>query len=79
MDPDGLHRPSRICKATLLKSFRKVAKEMEIVDLASLPTYHEAKAHAEDYQNVKQQVYAQLSLQDFGKWSRKRVADIFAS
>ncbi|XP_077174660.1 adenosine deaminase domain-containing protein 2-like [Paroedura picta] len=79
MNPDGPCRPSRICKAAMLKSFRKVAKEMKRGDIASVATYHEAKVQAEAYQNVKQQVYAQLSLQDFGKWSQKRLVDIFAS
>ncbi|XP_060113770.1 adenosine deaminase domain-containing protein 2 [Heteronotia binoei] len=78
-NPDSLCRPSRLCKAAMLKSFRKVAKEMDRGDLASMATYHQTKVQAEAYQNVKQQVYAQLSLQDFSRWSQKRLVDIFAS
>ncbi|XP_054854939.1 adenosine deaminase domain-containing protein 2 [Eublepharis macularius] len=79
VSPEGLYRPSRLCKAAMLKSFRKVAKGMNREDLPILATYHEAKVQAEAYQKVKQQVYAQLSLQDFGRWSQKRLVDMFAS
>nr|XP_056701718.1 adenosine deaminase domain-containing protein 2 [Euleptes europaea] len=79
MSPDGPCHPSRICKAAMLKYFRKVAKEMNRGGLATLATYHEAKVQAVAYQSVKQQVYAQLKVQGFGKWSSKRLVDIFAS
>lgn len=39
----GQYRPSRLCKAAMLQSFRKVAQEMAREDLVALPTYHEAK------------------------------------
>uniref|UniRef100_A0ACB8FTY2 Uncharacterized protein n=1 Tax=Sphaerodactylus townsendi TaxID=933632 RepID=A0ACB8FTY2_9SAUR len=46
LSPDGPCRPSRICKAAMLKSFRKVAKEMNRGGLATLATYYEAKFQA---------------------------------
>nr|XP_020642825.1 adenosine deaminase domain-containing protein 2 isoform X1 [Pogona vitticeps] len=77
--PGNQYRPSRLCKAAMLKYFRKVAQEMKREDLASLPTYHEAKVQAEVYQRAKLQMYNQLSRQDFGKWPQKPLVDRFAS
>nr|XP_028597663.1 adenosine deaminase domain-containing protein 2 isoform X2 [Podarcis muralis] len=42
-NPFDQYRPSRLCKAAMLKSFRKVAQEMKREDLMLLPTYYEAK------------------------------------
>ncbi|XP_042295568.1 adenosine deaminase domain-containing protein 2 isoform X2 [Sceloporus undulatus] len=78
-DPGDQYRPCRLCKAAMLKSFRKVAHEMKREDLVLLPTYHEAKVQAEAYQSAKRQVYDQLSLQDYGKWPQKQLVDIFAN
>ncbi|XP_066494253.1 adenosine deaminase domain-containing protein 2-like [Tiliqua scincoides] len=79
LNPAGQHCPSRLCKAAMLQSFRKVAKEMERDDLVMLPTYHEAKVQAEAYQSAKRQVYKQLSLRNYGKWPQKQLVDIFAN
>ncbi|XP_061452614.1 adenosine deaminase domain-containing protein 2 isoform X2 [Rhineura floridana] len=78
-NPCGQYRPSRLCKAAMLRSFRKVAQEMKREDLLLLTTYREAKVQAEAYQNAKLHVYAQLSSQDFGKWPQKQLVDIFPS
>ncbi|KAH0631593.1 hypothetical protein JD844_005998 [Phrynosoma platyrhinos] len=78
-DPGDQYRPSRLCKAAMLSLFRKIAREMKREDLVLLPTYHQAKVQAEIYQSAKRQVYAQLSLQGYGKWPQKQLVDIFAS
>ncbi|KAJ6663580.1 hypothetical protein lerEdw1_009659 [Lerista edwardsae] len=73
LHPAGPYRPSRLCKAAMLQSFRKVAREMAREDLVMLPTYHKAKVQAEAYQSVKRLVYKQLGLHEYGK----QLADIF--
>ncbi|KAJ7303873.1 hypothetical protein JRQ81_011381 [Phrynocephalus forsythii] len=73
----GHSRPSRLCKAAMLKYFRKVAQEMKRQDLEALPTYHEAKVQVEAYQRAKCQMCVQLSLQDLGKWPQKQLVDLF--
>ncbi|XP_062995839.1 adenosine deaminase domain-containing protein 2-like [Elgaria multicarinata webbii] len=78
-NPGDQFCPSRLCKAAMLKSFRKVAQEMKRTDLTLLPTYHKAKIQAEAYQRAKRLVYSQLSLQDLGEWPQKELVDIFAS
>ncbi|XP_015284804.1 PREDICTED: adenosine deaminase domain-containing protein 2-like, partial [Gekko japonicus] len=65
--------------ATFLKNFSIAALQSRLGRQKSSTFMMLTEVHAEDYQNVKQQVYAQLSLQDFGKWSQKRLVDIFAS
>ncbi|XP_066494235.1 adenosine deaminase domain-containing protein 2-like [Tiliqua scincoides] len=79
LNPSDQYRPSRLCKAAMLQSFRKVAKEIAREDLVMLPTYHKAKVQAEAYQNAKCQVYKQLRLHNYGKWPQKQLVDIFAS
>ncbi|XP_053122647.1 adenosine deaminase domain-containing protein 2 isoform X2 [Hemicordylus capensis] len=79
LNPADQFRPSRLCKAAMLKSFRKVAQGMMREDLMLLPTCHEAKVQAEAYQSAKRQAYAQLSSQGFGKWPKKQLVDLFAN
>ncbi|XP_039181059.1 adenosine deaminase domain-containing protein 2-like isoform X2 [Crotalus tigris] len=76
-DPGGESQPSRLCKAAMLKSFRKVAQEMNREDLVLLSTYHEAKVHATAYQNAKLQLYTYLSVQGLSKWPQKHLVDSF--
>ncbi|XP_032082971.1 adenosine deaminase domain-containing protein 2 [Thamnophis elegans] len=63
-NPGGASRPSRLCKAAMLKSFRNVAQEMKREDLVSLSTYHEAKVQATTYQRAKLQLHSHLSVRD---------------
>ncbi|XP_025024174.1 adenosine deaminase domain-containing protein 2 [Python bivittatus] len=77
VNPGGQFRPSRLCKAAMLKSFRKVAQEMKREDLMLLPTYHDAKVQATAYQSAKLQLYGQLSVQELSKWPQKQLVDGF--
>ncbi|XP_070806351.1 adenosine deaminase domain-containing protein 2 [Pituophis catenifer annectens] len=76
-NPGGGSRPSRLCKAAMLKSFRKVAQEMKREDLMLLSMYHEAKVQATTYQSAKLQLYTHLNIRDLSKWPQKQLADTF--
>ncbi|XP_070620224.1 adenosine deaminase domain-containing protein 2 [Erythrolamprus reginae] len=73
----GESRPSRVCKAAMLNSFRKVAQEMKREDLALFSTYHEAKVQATTYQTAKLQLYTHLSVRDLNRWPQKQLVDMF--
>ncbi|KAM3829947.1 adenosine deaminase domain-containing protein 2-like [Vipera latastei] len=76
-NPGGESRPSRLCKAAMLNSFRKVAQEMKREDLVLLSTYQEAKVQATAYQDAKLQLYTYLSVQGLSKWPQKQLVDSF--
>ncbi|XP_026571126.1 adenosine deaminase domain-containing protein 2-like, partial [Pseudonaja textilis] len=76
-NPGGGSRPSRLCKAAMLKSFRKVAQEMKREDLTLLLPYHEAKVQATTYQRAKLQLYTHLSVRNLSKWPQKQLVDSF--
>ncbi|XP_058052475.1 adenosine deaminase domain-containing protein 2 [Ahaetulla prasina] len=76
-DPGSKSRPSRLCKAAMLKSFRKVAQGMKREDLMLLSMYHEAKVQATTYQSAKLQLYTHLNVRDLSKWPQKQLVDTF--
>nr|XP_014348681.1 PREDICTED: adenosine deaminase domain-containing protein 2-like isoform X2 [Latimeria chalumnae] len=73
----GHSRASRLCKAAMLSSFRKVAEKTGRSDLLIEENYHSVKLRAETYQKVKKQVNCQLFLNNVGQWNRKELVGTF--
>ncbi|KYO39971.1 adenosine deaminase domain-containing protein 2 [Alligator mississippiensis] len=77
--PAGCPQPSRLCKAAMLSYFRHAATMLSQPHLLALPTYRQAKDHAEAYQSAKAQFSAHLARSSLGNWPQKQLVDNFPS
>ncbi|XP_006029635.2 adenosine deaminase domain-containing protein 2, partial [Alligator sinensis] len=77
--PAGCPQPSRLCKAAMLSYFRHAAMMLSRPHLLALPTYRQAKDHAEAYQSAKAQFSAHLARSSLGNWPQKQLVDNFPS
>uniref|UniRef100_UPI00398E885C adenosine deaminase domain-containing protein 1-like n=1 Tax=Pristiophorus japonicus TaxID=55135 RepID=UPI00398E885C len=75
---NGINSASRLCKAAMFYSFRRVAKEMDRPDLLDPTTCHEAKMKAKTYQQAKGILNYHFISTGAGPWPQKRLVDNFS-
>ncbi|NWT02431.1 ADAD1 protein, partial [Mionectes macconnelli] len=64
----GTCMASRLCKAAMFSRFRMLSKEAGRGDLLQIPTYHEAKAESQVYQEAKSLLQSYLEQHSYGSW-----------
>ncbi|XP_069765341.1 adenosine deaminase domain-containing protein 1-like isoform X2 [Narcine bancroftii] len=75
---NGVNTASRLCKAAMFSSFRRLAKEINKPELLEWSTYHEAKMKAETYQQAKNLVNSHFISTRAGVWPKKCFVDNFS-